>query len=337
MPSVDEARRLPLPLVSIVMPIKDEIDYIDASINAIDDQTYPADRIEILIVDGGSTDGTIDEIERRVRNDLRFALLGGPGVNTPLAMNLGIEASRGQYVAKVDGHGYINPVFIEESVRIMQDDPLVGCVGGEIVPIARTTIERAIRIARFSKLGVGGGIYTAGRTVHNIDTVQCGVYRRDALVAIGMFDPAMAYGEDEEVNHRLRRYGQRIVFQPAMQFRYQVRPSLRSLFRQYRNYGRARVAVVRKHPTFLRLKHLAPAGLVVIVLASVVLGVVVDGRIALTVVGAYLAAIALGGVALSIAHRFPRPDLVAASLAALHWGYGLGTLRGAIGLVRPKR
>src|SRR3954471_19785849 len=96
------------PLVSIVMPVRNKAAYLEDSFRAIDAQTYPADRIEILVVDGGSTDATVEMVRRRSASDPRTRLLGGPGVNTPQAMNVGIEASRGAYVGKVDGHGFIN-------------------------------------------------------------------------------------------------------------------------------------------------------------------------------------------------------------------------------------
>ena len=218
---------------------------------------------------------------------------------TRAAMNVGIEASSGAYIAKVDGHGWVNPDFVTAAVAVLTADKYVGCVGGEIVPIADTEIERAIKVARFSRLGVGGGIYTARLVTHDIDTVQCGVYRTDVLRAIGGFDLNLQFGEDEEVNHRVRATGHRIVFEPRMRFYYHVRPTFRSLFRQYRNYGRARVAVVRKHPSFLRAKHLFPALLVSALATSLVVGVLVSPIIPLVVTGGYALALAAGGLILS--------------------------------------
>ena len=327
----------PRPLVSIVLPVLNEGRYLRASLDAIDAQSYPAERLEILVVDGGSTDGTVSIVRQRAERDPRMRLLGGPGTNTPMAMNVGIEASSGEYVAKVDGHGFVSPDFIRLAVDVLSGDPGVGCVGGEIVPIAENETQEAIRIARFSRLGVGGGIYTAAPVQQDIDTVQCGVYRRDLLVRIGGFDPAMQFGEDEEVNHRLRATGSRILFLPEMRFSYHVRPSLGSLFRQYRNYGRARVAVVRKHPSFLRLKHLAPAAVVVGLAGSVAATLFGQPRIGLAGIGAYAVAVAAGALGLSRRTGFRRPDLVAAALACLHIGYGLGTLLGLGGLLRPRR
>jgi len=326
----------PVPRISVVMPVRNEGAYLPASFEALDAQTLSADAFEILVVDGGSTDDTVALVTERAATDPRIRVFGGPGVNTPAAMNLGTDVARGEYVAKVDGHGWVNEGFLATALQVMDRDPGVGCVGGRIVPVATTKVQHAIELARFSKLGVGAGIYTAPDVVHDIDTVQCGVYRKSVLDAIGGFDPDMPYGEDEEVNHRVRGTGARIVFDPAMRFHYHVRPTLKALLRQYWNYGRARVRVVRKHPDFLRPKHLVPAVLVVTLAGGAVFGILVDPRIAVVVGGGYVVALLIGGVALSARSGFRRPDLVAAALGCLHLGYGAGSLAGLGDLLRPR-
>ena len=317
------------PLVSMVMPIRNEAAFIERSFAAIREQSYPADRIEIVVVDGGSTDGTIELVRTWMARDPQITLLGGPGVNTPLAMNLGITASSGSLVAKVDGHGWMNAEFIETAVDVLAKDQSVGCVGGRIVPVAETDVERANSYARFSRLGVGAGVYTAPDMLHATDTVQCGVYRRSALADAGGFDPFLAYGEDEELNYRVRLAGWSIVFHPGMQFHYRVRPSVASLFRQYLRYGRARVAVVRKHPRFFRAKHAMPGALVLALVVALLL-LVADGTrvIGAVVLATYGLLVAAGATWLAAKYRFPKAHLIAASLLALHLGYGLGALRG---------
>jgi len=318
------------PLVSIVMPVRNEAAHLARALDAIDAQTYPRDRIEVLVVDGGSTDGTVELVRERANRDPRVRLLGGRDVNTPAAMQLGIAAARGEIVAKVDGHGWVNGRFVELAVAELSGAERIGCVGGIIEPVAETDAERAIAIARFSRLGVGGGVYTLAERPQDTDTVQCGVYRRDALVAAGGFDPELAFGEDEEANFRLRRDGWRVRLEPGMRFRYRVRPRIGALLRQYFRYGRARVAVVRRHPAFFRLKHAAPGALVLALAISGLLGPF-GGWWWLGVLWiGYGLAVLIGGLALAARAGFRRPDLVALALVALHLGYGLGTLRGLV-------
>lgn len=319
------------PRVSIVMPICNEAAHLERALDAIAAQTYPADRIEILVVDGGSTDGTTDLVRRRMSADARIRLLGGVNVNTPLAMQLGIKAAAGEIIAKIDGHGWINEAFLKIAVAAIVADPELGCIGGRIHPVAETPTERAIAVARFSRLGVGGGVYTLDERLQETDTVQCGVYRRTALVDAGGFDPSLPFGEDEEANFRLRQRGWRIQLDPAMQFTYRVRPSVRALFRQYFRYGRARVAVVRLHPSFFRPKHAAPAALVLGLAGSVPLSFVPGWRwLGAAMWIGYLTSVSIGSSILAVRARFGRPDLVGLSLIALHLGYGLGSLGGML-------
>ena len=313
------------------MPICNEAAHLARALDAVDRQTYPADRIEIIVVDGGSSDDTLGIVRRRMERDPRLRLLGGEGVNTPRAMEIGIEAARGDMIAKVDGHGWISDGFMEIAIRALTADPSLGCVGGRIQPVTETDHERGIAHARFSRLGVGDSVYTLDERVQETDTVQCGVYRRKALVDAGGFDSDLPYGEDEEANFRLRQHGWRILLDPRMRFSYRVRPSIGALFRQYFNYGRARVAVVRKHPTFFRVKHALPAVLVAALVGSLPLALFPGWRIATGIVWiGYSASIAGGSTYLAASRRFGRADLIARSLLALHLGYGLGTLRGLL-------
>lgn len=326
-----------LPLVTVVMPVRNEGSSIEAALDAIDAQTYPHDRIEILVVDGGSADDTVVRVRDRSSRDERVRILGGPGVNTPAAMNLGLASARGDFVAKIDGHGAVNAEFIRLAIEHLTVESALGCVGGRIIADSHTTIQRAIGHARFSVLGVGAGVYTLSAEPQFTDTVQCGVYRRGALEDVGGFDANLPFGEDEEANHRLRRAGWLIFMDPRMQFRYHVRSSLAALFRQYFRYGRARVAVVRKHPDFFRTKHAVPAAAVLALVSSLILLVVPGFHLVPAAIWlSYLGLVVGGGAWLALRRHFPRPDLIAASLVSLHVGYGLGSLRGLLDRQRPR-
>ena len=148
--------------------------------------------------------------------------------------------------------------------------------------------------------------------------------------AAGGFDEELQLGEDEELNHRLRRAGFRILFEPRMRFSDVIRPTSKGLWRQYRAYGRARVKVVRKHPNFLRAKHAAPLALVSAAGISAVLPLARRPlwRVPAAPAGGYAALLAGGGAALSVRARFGHPWLVMASLACVHLGYGIGSLQG---------
>ena len=319
-----------LPIVSIVMPVMNEASFLEAGLRAIQEQTYPGGKLEIFIVDGGSTDGTVGCAEASSRKDKRIVVISRGRLNCPQAMNAGIEQAHGKYVAKIDGHGYVNRRFIETAVASMEADHSIQCVGGRIIPLAQTPAEKANSIARFSPFGVGTGIYTLEPKIQFVDTVQCGVYLRDALVHVGAFDPDLQFGEDEEVNYRIIAQGGKILYHPEMEFHYCMRPSIKALFRQYHGYGMARVKVLRKFPSFFRVKHIVPSAVVLSIIASPFLLVLPAkwGMLAYVAPGFYLCFVVSSAICLAVRTRFPSCRRIGASLMALHFGYGSGFLRG---------
>jgi succinoglycan biosynthesis protein ExoA len=207
----------------------------------------------------------------------------------------------------------------------------VACVGGQAQPVSETRFGRALGLAWRSRFGVGASVYARDDVRADVSTVPWGLYRRAALERVGGFDPAMMHGEDEELNWRLRAQGYRVVLDSGMRFAYVNRGRWSGAFRQYRNYGAARVRVLRKHPDFLRPHHLAPAAMVVAGGAAAALAPfsVAARRALLTGAGAY----ALAAVAAAVQAAGDEPELipdVAAAYAALHLGYGAGMVGEAI-------
>jgi glycosyltransferase involved in cell wall biosynthesis len=320
--------KCPLPLVSIVMPVKNEGLYIAEAINGIDAQDYPRDKIEIIIVDGGSSDTTAEIIRERMTKDVRIKFIPGP-YNCPAAMNAGIGEADGSFIAKVDGHGYINKQFLTIAISYLMSHPEYSCIGGEIIPLGDDSVSLSNMYARFSKFGVGSGIYTAEKKIHSIDTVQCGVYIRKSLEDVGCFDPTLQFGEDDELNFRLTKAGYKIVYHPDMKYYYYVRRSFGALYRQYRNYGEARVKVLRKHPDFLRLKHIVPSAMVLSLLLGLILLLVFDFLLipAVAPYALYFLFVTAGAFVTGLKNSFYRFHYLVVSLMMLHFGYGIGMIK----------
>jgi succinoglycan biosynthesis protein ExoA len=213
-------------------------------------------------------------------------------------------------------------------------------VGGAFLPVGETTVERAVGLARSSRFGVGGGYGTDRDQVdHEVRTVQCGAYWRDALVEAGLFDPAMAYGEDEELNWRLVQGGATVVLCPSLRQPYRPRGSLGGVLRQYWNYGQGRARVLSKHPGFVRLRHLAPSALV-LAFAMLATTALVAPRVAgpLGLLAVVYAVVLAAAVVPTIGRGSAREiALVPVAIACMHAGYGAGLvvrgLRLALGRV----
>ncbi len=264
------------PFVSVVVPARDEERSLDLCLASITAQRWPRDRLQVVVVENGSRDRTRAVAEAWAARDPRVDVLLSQAVNHAEAMNAGVRAARGEIVARVDAHSHLDRGYVAEVVAALNRHPEAAAVGGAFLPVGETLRERVAGLARSSRLGVGGG-YGADRLPHDhpVRTVQCGAYRREALLSVGGFDPAMAYGEDEELNWRLGRRGFQVMLCPALRQLYRPRASLAGLWRQYWNYGRGRMRVLRKHPDFLAPRHLAPSALVVAFAGLAVAGTVV--------------------------------------------------------------
>jgi succinoglycan biosynthesis protein ExoA len=325
-----------LPTVDVLFSTFNEEAYAERALRSVLDQDLPADRMRIWIVDGGSTDGTVDVLRRVAGDDPRVELIAdGVRRNLPEALNVALERADGELAAKIDAHGWAEPDYLRRCAEALASDPRLGCVGGRPVQEGETPFARALVLARGSKVGVGASEYAGDTEVGEVETVQCGVYRRAALDDVGFFDAELNYGEDEELNLRVRQGGWRIVLDTRIRFHYIARPTWKAAYRQYRNYGQARVGVVRKHPSFLRPYHLVPAAAVAGGATLAVLAPV-SGLARRTLAGgsaAYAGIVGAGALAAARERPASAPR-VASALVALHAGYGIGMLRGVRDLLR---
>jgi succinoglycan biosynthesis protein ExoA len=319
------------PRVDILTSTFNEESHLPRCLDAILGQDYPEELLRVILVDGGSTDGTVGIAEERASADPRLTVVAdGVSRNLPAALNVGLKLCEGDLVAKVDGHGWPELDFVSRAAEAFETGgENLGCVGGRPVQEGETRFGEALARARGSRFGVGGSEYAGSAERADVETVQCGVYRRDVLEEVGDFDPTMNYGEDDELNWRVRKAGYRILLDTSIRFHYITRDSWKGAYRQYRNYGAARVRVARAHSGFLRPYHLAPslalAGAGALALAAT------RSRRARSLLAA--GGLAYGTAAAASAYRAAgsEPALaprVAAAFTALHAGYAVGMLRG---------
>lgn len=253
-----------LPLVSIIMPVRNERAFIERSLGAVLAQDYPAQSIEVLVVDGMSDDGTRDIVRAMADNPrgVRVLLLDNPARIVPTALNIGLRQARGEVIVRVDGHCEIAPDYVQQCVETLQQTGADN-VGGVWDTIGETYAARVIAIAQSSPFGIGNVAYRVRRpTPGFVDTVPFGAYRREVFERIGGFDERLVRHQDYEFNVRLRQAGGKIYYTPAIQARYYSRSSFRKLARQYFEYGFWKAFVTLENPRALAWRHLAPIGLV---------------------------------------------------------------------------
>ena len=317
------------PRVTLVVPVRNEGAGLDACLASLTMQTYPPDKLEILVVDGASTDDTESRSEAWASRDHRIRVLHNPEQVMPAGLNLGIVNASGSIVGVISGHSRIEPDYVERAVQAL-DETGAWSVGGRIEREAGTPMQKAIAIATSSPLGVGDARHNYALTPQCVDAVFPGIWPREVFDRIGLFDPAMVANEDNELSHRIRLAGGRIWYDPEIVVRYEPRASLRALFGQYRRYGLGKVLVFRKHHGGLRWRHLVPAAWMVWMAGGLVLAIAWPAGRVIWAAGilAYAVLVSLGSLGLS--RRGGRPHLIAASLVTLHAAYGTGTWQGIL-------
>ena len=328
-----------LPLVSIILPIRNEADFIERCLDSIRQSDYPADRMEILVVDGMSNDGTRAAVASVAARDARVRLLDNPAGIVPHAMNAGIRAARGEIILRVDGHATVARDFVRRSVEELQRRPEVWCAGGPVETINDSLVGRAIAGAMSSPVGVGNALFRLGNYEGYVDTLAFGAYWRWVFDKIGLFDEELVRNQDDELNLRVILGGGKIYLHPEIRSQYFPRTSLAKLWRQYFQYGFWRIRTIQKHRQPASLRQLAPLVFVVVWLVLIVAALVFKPMI--WALGGFAALYALGLLIgmLDVARRSGLgPALLAPVVfAILHFAYGLGSLKGAVWFLLLRR
>jgi succinoglycan biosynthesis protein ExoA len=318
-----------LPLVSVLIPMRNEERRIEACLQSLAAQDYPRERFEVLVMDGASSDRSrelVDDLARRENLPLR--LIDNPGRTTARGLNLGLLAARGDVIVRVDAHAAVAPDFLKESVTALRETEADG-VGGPIESAGEGLVGEAIALAMSSPFGVGNAHFRHSRETRYADTVAFPAYRRSLFDEVGRFAEDIEYGEDDEFNYRLGDAGKKLLLTPRINSIYYTRSSLPALFRQYLGYGRAKVEVLRRHPRQARPRQFVPA-LFVAALATLSALSLLSGifrRGLLFVALSYLAALFAFSLRIASGRGWRYLPILPPAFACLHTAYGIGFLQ----------
>jgi glycosyltransferase involved in cell wall biosynthesis len=313
-------------LVSVVIPVRNEAAFIQATIDSILRQDY-AGNLEVVVADGMSTDGTREILDAICSRHDQIRYLDNPSGRTPSGLNIANTASEGDVLVRCDGHAELPVDYISTAVRVLAETGAVN-VGGVQRAVGVTPMQRAIAYAMSSRVGVGDARFHYGGDAGPVDTVFLGVFRRAPLLDAGLFDEDLSRNQDYELNIRLRTAGGTVWFDPRLQVVYRPRRTLRKLARQYFEYGRWKRHVIGMHPESTRLRQLIPPLFLIGLAVSAVLGLAGLTIPSLLVPGTYLMLL----LAATVIQLVKRGDLAAllfpAAVATMHVSWGLGFLTG---------
>jgi succinoglycan biosynthesis protein ExoA len=314
--------------VSVLVPVLNEETYIREAARAMQAQRFDGSA-EFLFIDGRSEDRTVEILEELAADDPRIRILDNPDRITPVALNIGLRAARGEVIARMDAHTHYPPDYLAlgvERLRMGGADH----VSGPQLAEGKGKWSRRVALALSTRLGTGEAAFRRrGSAEFEVDSGFTGLWLRSTLEAHGGWDEEWWNDQDSELAARIRASGGRIVCVPDMAAGYIPRDSLWKLARQYWRYGFYRVKTAGRHPETMRRSHLLAPGLVLTLAAALLL----RGRPALLPragVAAYAAAVL--AVSAGQAHPGRRQDAASlpAIFLAMHIPWGLGFLAGSL-------
>jgi succinoglycan biosynthesis protein ExoA len=329
--------------VSVVVPCLNEAAHIERLLRGVQAQHYRP--LEVVVVDGGSTDGTPDIVRNFARQHLELSctILSAPGATIAAAMNAGIRAARGRIIVRLDAHACPEPDYVARLVHTLRTWG-AGVAGGrwEIEPGAPSVVARAIALAVQHPLGAGDAVYRTGRGATRprpVDTVPFGCFEKATWAEVGGFAEALATNEDYEFNYRVRQTGRTIVLHPGAVSVYVARSTLGALARQYFRYGWWKAEMLKHHPRSLRWRQALPLAFGALV-AVLLFGSLVSRLVAMALAataGVYAGAVLLACA--QIAQRGGRGVLRALPLVfpVIHFAWAGGALANLLTLGRWPR
>ena len=316
--------------ISILIPVRNEVRYIPRCLQAVADQDYPSDCIEVLVADGMSNDGTCEFLQDWASQAANRFVFQNPGKIVPTGMNILVPKAKGDVLIRVDGHCVIAPDYVSNCVRHLQEGGVDG-VGGPMHSIGEDLVSEVTALAMSSKFGVGNSSFRTESGVTKLaDTVPFPAYKRAIIEKVGLYDEELVRNQDDEYNYRIREAGGKILLAEDVKSEYYSRGSLKKLWKQYFQYGFWKVRVLQKHPRQMSLRQFVPLAFVLALILTLLLSFLVSwGWLALIILLlAYFAANLAASIVSASGQGIKKLLLLQLAFAIIHFSYGLGFLVG---------
>lgn len=244
-----------VPFVTVLIPARNEEADIAHCLEHVLAQDHPHDRMEIVLVDGGSTDATVGRAEHVLAaGDVVFKIVDNPVGTTPSNLNIGLETALGEYICRVDARSLVPPDYVRVCTSLLASSGSVRVVGGRQLAVARanaTVCSRSIVRGLNNRWGTGLARYRRGAASGPTDTVYLGTFRAAELREAGGWNDDLHTNQDFELNRRMGMSGL-IWFEDRLVVGYLPRDRFRDLARQYVRFGRWKVRywrLLRARPT----------------------------------------------------------------------------------------
>jgi lipopolysaccharide cholinephosphotransferase len=331
----------PISLVSLCTIALNEERSLEALFTAFEQQDYPHEKIEIILVDSGSSDKTkqiMEAFAKRADSFRSVKVLDNPKRVQPSGWNVAIAASTGDALVRIDAHALIPRDFVSSRIATLEQGESV-CGGPWTAIIQHPTPWRQVLLmAEQSVFGSSPSGYRRNTKPSYVASISHGAYRREVFEKAGVFNERLLRTEDNELHFRIREAGFKILLNPALHSSQYIRESFGSLMRQKYLNGFWVGKTLLIAPRCLSKKLFVPALFVLAILVVIVLGLTLSWLPALLLAVAYLIPCAIASVVAFIQskHKTIKALALPAVIFAIHLCYGCGTILGLFdGLLHP--
>ena len=245
-------------IVSVVMPVYNEEKYIEKCVDSLLLQDYPTENMEWIFVDGCSTDRTVELLEQyQDKFPTLIKILNNPKKIVPCAMNIGIEASKGKYIVRLDAHADYAANYISKCVYYL-DNTDAENVGGVAETKGNGFVGNTIAKMLSSKFGVGNSQFRTNGESGYVDTVPFGAFRREVFSKYGGYDERLVRNQDNEMNFRIRKNGGKIYMADNIHLSYYCRDSVKDISSMARKNGMWNIITMKLCPGSMGMRHFIP-------------------------------------------------------------------------------
>ena len=264
------------PFVSALLVTRNEQAYVEQALLSLINQTYPKNKYEIVVIDGKSTDNTLQTVTSLIKqyktSDFDIRIISNPKRILAAGWNLGIKDAKGDYVVRIDAHAVASPNFIEKSVETMMAAQDAVCVGGKLTTKSLDGDENVVSMVLSSPFGVGNSSFRVSDTAGYADTAVYGLYKKEIFYQVGFFNEQYVRNQDIELHSRIKTAGGKFYFNPEISSVYYSRTTIKKMIKQAFGNGEWNMVLLKNQNSALSLRHLIPFVFVLFLIVATSLG-----------------------------------------------------------------
>ena len=323
--------------IAVIIPTLNEENFIERCIESVRMQTYPFQQMDVMIVDGGSSDQTRQIVLSLQTAYPNIRLLDNSQRYQSAAFNIGVKASTAPYIIRLDAHATYDIHYIERCINLLHNHPEYGNVGGvcDILPQNESLIARANALLNHLSFGIGGAAFRMATTAQAVDSVPFGAFPRRVIEQVGGMRADLARGEDNEYNSRIRKAGYTVWLDPDIRSTYYARATWGASCKQMYANGVSIGQLFYVDRAAIGLRHLVPLAFVLAILGTFCIGcfTIYGWYLLAAILGAYLLAALYADIDACRKYGWEYVFILPPMFFSIHLSYGIGTM---VGLIKRK-